>query len=145
MCEVLGVSPSGYYAWRDRPPSRRAVADATLQRQIATIHRDNRAVYGSPRIHKELAEDGVRVGRKRVARVMRASGIRGVTRRRYVVTTRRDPDQRPAPDLVRRDFTARGPNHLWVADITYVPTGRGVVYLAVVLDVWSRRIVGWAL
>jgi putative transposase len=145
MCAVLDVSPSGYYAWRQRQPSARAGRDAVLQRQIATVHRINRGVYGAPRIHEELAEAGIRIGRKRVARLMRALGLQGVTRRKFVVTTQRDPHRRPAPDLVRRHFTARGPNHLWVADITYVRTGRGFGYLAVVLDVWSRRIVGWAL
>jgi putative transposase len=145
MCAVLDVSPSGYYAWRQRQPSARAGRDAVLQRQIATVHRINRGVYGAPRIHEELAAAGIRIGRKRVARLMRALGLRGVTRRKFVVTTQRDPHRRPAPDLVRRHFTARGPNHLWVADITYVRTGRGFGYLAVVLDVWSRRIVGWAL
>jgi putative transposase len=145
MCAVLEVSPSGYYAWRQRPPSARAVRDTVLQRQIAQVHRANRGVYGAPRIHEDLVEAGIRIGRKRVARLLRALGLQGVTRRKFVVTTRRHPDQRPAPDLVRRHFTARGPNQLWVADITYVRTGRGFVYLAVVLDVWSRRIVGWAL
>ena len=145
MCAALDVSASGYYAWRHRAPSARAVHDVALQQRIARVHRANRGVYGAPRIHADLADAGVRIGRKRVARLMRASGLRGVTRRQFVVTTRRDPDRRPAPDLVQRRFTASGPNHVWVADITYVPTGRGFVYLAVVLDVWSRRIVGWAL
>ena len=145
MCAVLDVSPSGYYAWRRRQPSARALRDAVLQREIVTVHRANRGVYGAPRIHADLDEAGIHVGRKRVARLMRALGLQGVTRRKFVVTTRRHPDHRPAPDLVRRNFTAQGPNHLWVADLTYVRTGRGFLYLAVVLDVWSRRIVGWAM
>jgi putative transposase len=145
MCAVLEVSPSGYYAWRHRRPSARAARDRVLQRRITAIHQAARGVYGAPRIHAELAEAGIRIGRKRVARLLRTAGLRGVTRRRSVVTTRRRADQRPAPDLVQRDFTASRPNQLWVADITYVPTGRGFLYLAVVLDAWSRRIVGWAM
>jgi len=139
------VSVSGYYAWRGRAPSARTLRDRELQHRIAAIHTANRGVYGAPRILKDLAEAGIRVGRKRVARLMRASGLRGASRRRFRVTTQRDRDQRPAPDLVQRQFVANGPNQLWVADITYVPTGGGVLYLAVVLDVWSRRIVGWAM
>ena len=145
MCAALAVSPSGYYAWRDRQPSPRAARDTVLQRQIAAIHRTNRGVYGAPRIHADLAEAGIRIGRKRVARLLRTAGLRGVTRRPFIVTTQRSGTDRPAPDLVRRNFTARQPNQLWVADITYVPTGSGVLYLAVVLDAWSRRIVGWAM
>ena len=145
MCAALEVSPSGYYAWRHRRPSARAAGDAVLQRQIAAVHRANRGVYGAPRIQKDLGDAGIRIGRKRVARLMRASGLRGVTRRKFIVTTRRHAGHRPAPDLVRRHFTARAPNQVWVADITYVRTGQGFLYLAVVLDVWSRRIVGWAL
>ena len=145
MCAALDVSASGYYAWRQRRPSARATRDRALRRRITTIHRATRGVYGTPRIHAELAEAGICIGRKRVARLLRAAGLRGVTRRKFVVTTRRSADSRPAPDLVRRDFTARGPDQLWVADITYVRTQRGFVYLAVVLDVWSRRIVGWAI
>jgi putative transposase len=145
MCAALDVSASGYYRWRQRRPSARAVRDTALQQQIVTIHRSNRGVYGAPRIHADLADAGIHIGRKRVARLMRTSGLRGVTRRRFVVTTRRQADARPAPDLVKRTFTASGPNRVWVADITYVPTGRGFLYLAVVLDVWSRRVVGWAM
>jgi len=145
MCRVLGVSASGYYAWRERAPSARAMGDAVLSERIRQIHADSDAIYGSPNIHAELREAGTRVGRKRVARLMRQAGLRGVSRRRaFVVTTRRDARQRPAPDLVQRKFEADGPNQLWVADMTYVPTWAGFVYLAVVVDVWSRRIVGWA-
>ena len=110
------------------------------------IHAASDGNYGSPNIHAELRDEGPRVGRKRVARLMRKSGIRGVSRRRgFVVTTRRDPKQRPAPDLVKREFKADAPNQLWVADMTYVPTWAGFIFLAIVLDVWSRRIVGWAI
>ena len=144
MCRVLGVSPSGFYAWRDRAPSARAKADSALTAQIRAIHRESRGTYGSPRIHAELAAEGVAVGRKRVARLMRRADVRGVSRRKPFCTTRRDETARPAPDLVARRFEAAAPDQLWVADITYIPTAAGFLYLAVVLDVWSRRVVGWA-
>ena len=145
MCRVLGVSPGGYYARRARPPSARARADAELCTRIAEIHQRSRATYGAPRIHVELREQGLRVGRKRVARLMRAARLKGVSRRRWVTTTVCDPDARPAPDLVERNFSASAPNRLWVADISYIPTWAGFLYLAVVLDAFSRRIVGWAM
>jgi len=145
MCRVLGVSPSGFYGWRWRPPAARAQADAGLSEKIRAIHERSRGTYGVPRVHAELAAEEIHVGRKRVARLMRAVGLEGVSRRRSVHTTVRDRAARPAPDLVDRDFVAPGPNQLWVADITYIPTWAGFVYLAVVLDVWSRRVVGWAL
>ena len=145
-CRVLRVSHSGYYAWLGRALSRRALDDAVLIERIRAIHVASDENYGSPNIHAELRDEGTRVGRKRIARLMRAASIRGVSRRRgFVVTTRRDPKQRPAPDLVKREFIAAGPNQLWVADMTYVPTWAGFIYLAIVLDVWSRRIVGWAI
>ncbi len=146
MCRVLQVSASGYYAWSDHPPSRRAIEDAVLLERIRTIHADSDATYGMPRVRAELVEQGQKISGKRVARLMRSNAIRGVSRRRgFVVTTQRDPRQRPAPDLVKREFRSDGPNQLWVADMTYVPTWAGFIYLAVVLDVWSRRIVGWAI
>ena len=146
MCQLLNVSASGYYAWRERPPSRRALADAVLAERIRAIHAASDGNYGSPNIHAELRDEGTRVGCKRVARLMRAAGIRGVSRRRgFVVTTQRDPKRPAAPDLVKRQFSAAGPNQLWVADMTFVPTWAGFIYLAIVLDVWSRRIVGWAI
>jgi putative transposase len=143
MCRVLEVSASGYYAWQKRPASRRTQEDGVLLRRIRTIHEASRQSYGVPRIYEELREDGVAVGRDRVARLMRHAGLQGISRRRFVVTTRRDDAARPAPDLVERRFEAAGPNQLWVADITYVPTWAGFLYLAVVLDVWSRKVVGW--
>jgi putative transposase len=145
MCRVLGVSTSGYYAWQSREQSERARQDQAVSLSIAHIHEQSRGTYGAPRIHAELQEQGQRVGRKRVARLMRASNLIGVSRRRSIHTTRRDPAARPAPDLVDRKFTATRPNQLWVADITYIPTLSGFLYLAVVLDVWSRKIVGWAM
>ena len=145
MCRVLGVSPSGYYAWRKRPLSIRARADVKLSAELQAIHRESRGTYGVPRIHAELAGRGIQVGRKRVARLMREAGLQGVSRRKSFRTTVREATARPAPDLVERQFTAGGPNQLWVADITYVPTWAGFLYLAVVLDTWSRRVVGWAM
>ena len=145
LCRVLEVSPRGYYAWHRRPASQRAHENASLTAEIAAIHSHSRGMYGAPRIHAELVARGQRVSRKRIARLMRAAHLRGVSRRKVVVTTTRAVDARPAPDLVRRAFTATGPNQLWVADSTYIPTGRGFLFLAVVLDVWSRRIVGWAM
>ena len=142
---MLGVAPSGFYAWHNRPPSARARADAALQEQIQTIYAHSRRTYGTPRVHAELRALGVRCGRKRVARLMRDAGLVGAHRRRPPRTTWRDRDAAPAPDLVRRQFTTPAPNRLWVADITYVRTGAGWLYLAVVLDVFSRRVVGWAM
>lgn len=145
MCRVLEVSTSGYYAWRSREPSKRTQEDAVLTEQIRSIHERSRGTYGAPRIHAELRDEGIRVGCKRVARLMRAAGLRGVSRRKGPRTTRRSEGARPAPDLVDRDFTATEPNELWVADITYVPTTAGFLYLAVVLDAYSRRVVGWSM
>jgi len=145
MCRVLDVSTSGYYAWRSRGASKRRRDDEALSRRIVDIHRESRRTYGAPRVHAELADEGKRVGRKRVARLMRVSNTVGVSRRKSIRTTRRDPAARPAPDLVDRKFSASGPNQLWVADITYIPTLAGFHFLAVVLDVWSRKIVGWSM
>jgi putative transposase len=145
MCRVLGVSPSGYYAWQVRPKSARARADEHLTERIRVIHEHSRGTYGAPRIHAELLHEETRVSRKRVARLMRAAGLQGVSRRKGWKTTVRDEEAQPALDLVKRDFTADGPDRLWVADITYIPTWAGFVFLAVVLDVWSRLIVGWAM
>jgi putative transposase len=145
MARVLKVSASGYYAWRSRPASARATADADLTRRIRTIHAGSHGTYGAPRVHAELRAEGVAIARKRVGRLMRSAGIAGVSRRRSTpVTTRQARDHQPAGDLVRRNFLAEGPNELWVADITFIPTLAGFLYLAVVLDAWSRRIVGWA-
>ena len=145
MCRVLGVSPGGYYARQKRPPSARAQADLELSTRIAAIHRRSRQTYGVPRIYAELQAQGLRVGRKRVARLMNTAGLYGVSRRRWVITTVRDRAAKPATDLVERNFTAAAPNRLWVADISYIPTWAGFLYLAVVLDAFSRKIVGWAM
>jgi putative transposase len=145
MSRTLGVSRAGYYAWLDREPSVRSQADAELTDRIAAIHKASKETYGAPRIHAELIDEGMRIGRKRVERLMKAAGLAGVSRRKGTRTTFRDERVRPACDLVDRNFHADEPNQLWVADITYVPTWAGFLYLAVVLDAFSRRIVGWAM
>jgi putative transposase len=146
MCRVLGVSASGFYAWRDRVPSQRSITNAVMTERIRQIHQDSYESYGMPRVRAELIEQGVCISRQRVARLMRQAGIQGVSKRRgFTVTTRRDKRQPRASDLVNRRFHASGPNQLWVADMTYVPTWTGFLYLAVVIDVWSRRVVGWAM
>lgn len=145
MCRELGVSPSGYYAWVSRGPSKRAGEEEDLTREIRTVHGRSRGTYGVPRVHADLLERGRHVSHNRVVRLMRRAGLKGVSRRKGIRTTVHDAQARPAPDLVKRDFTATAPNTLWVADITYVPTWVGFLYLAVVIDVWSRRVVGWAM
>jgi len=143
---LLRISRSGFYAWDGRPMSARRRSDLALMKNIEAIYRRSKGVYGSPMIHAELADDyGIQVGRKRVARLMRAAGLRGATLRRYVVTTLVNPDSERAVDLVDRKFYTDRPDRLWVADITYIPTWAGFLYLAMVLDVYSRRIVGWAM
>ena len=144
MCRVLGVSSSGYHACVKRRPSRRSKTDAVLIAAICVVHAASRGTYGAPRIHAELAAKGTYIGRKRVARLMTQAGLAGVSRRRFVTTTVKDGG-RQAPDLVERNFTAEAPDRLWVADITYIPTWAGFLYLAVVLDAYSRRIVGWSM
>ena len=135
IARVLGVSRAGYCAWAGRPASARARADAGLLERIRTIHVASHGTYGAPRIRAELQAGGEMRGRKRIARLMRRAGITGVSRRRCgPVTTRRDREARPAPELVDRDFSAPGPNRLWVTDITFIPTTAGFLYLAVVLD-----------
>ena len=145
MCGVLGVSPSGYYAWRSRGRCARARRDEELRKAIRAIHEDSRGTYGVPRVHAELAAQGCRVSRKRGARLMREAGLAGVSRRRGTRTTRAESSHRAAPDRVERHFLADAPDRLWVADITYVPTWVGFLYLAIVLDVFSRRVVGWSM
>jgi putative transposase len=145
MCRVLEVSTSGYYAWGKREPSQRAREDEVLSKKIEAIHRQSRGTYGRPRVHAELKEDGVHVGCKRITRLMRLAGLQGASRRKTYRTTVRDREARPAPDLVDRNFSVERPDQLWVADITYIPTWAGFLFLAVVLDAFSRRIVGWAM
>jgi putative transposase len=143
-CRVLGVSASGFYEWRNRKPSARLAADEQLTATIAQIHERSRGSYGSPRVHAELRlGQNIRCGRKRVERLMRHAGLQGIYRRRGKGCTVRDPAASPHPDLVNRQFTADRPDRLWVTDITQHRTGQGWLYCAVVLDVYSRRVVGW--
>jgi putative transposase len=145
MCRVLELSPSGYYAWCKRAVSARALSDAALLCRIERIHRESGATYGVPRVHAQLVREDIRVGRNHVARLMKRAGLKGVTRRKWVRTTRRDAERQGAADLVECNFVAAAPNQLWVADITYIPTWAGFLYLAIVVDVFSRRIVGWSM
>ncbi len=143
ICKVLKVAPSVYYAHKSRPPSARAVADAQLKVEVMRVYKENFEVYGAEKIWRQLGREGIRVGRDRVARLMRALGICGVVRGKPRRTTiPAEADQRPA-DLVKRDFTAPAPNRLWVADLTYVPTRAGFCYAAFIIDAYSRAIVGW--
>lgn len=144
MCQVLGVSRSGYYAWRKRPPSSRAKADGQLVVDIAAAHRRSRGTYGSPRVHAELHAKGRRVGRKRVERLMRDHGLHGRRRRRFCRTTDSAHSMPVAPNVLDRKFEAEVVNKAWVGDVTYIATEEGWLYLAVLIDLFSRRIVGWA-
>ncbi len=144
LCKVVGVCRSGYYGWKRRPPSERSRQDAALADKIREIHRRSRQTYGSPRVHAELRALGARCSRKRVERLMREAGLRGCMRGRRRGTTRRGK-RSAAQDLLKRDFVATEVDKVWVADITYVATREGFLYLAFILDVYSRRIVGWAM
>jgi transposase InsO family protein len=145
LCRVLGVARSGYYAWARRGVSVRATADNALTEQITQVYEGSRRTYGAPRVHAALRAEGVRCGCRRVARLMRAAGLVGCHRRRRARTTVADPARPPAPNLVARDFAAPAPDRLWIGDITYVATWEGWLYLAVLLDAHSRRVVGWAM
>jgi putative transposase len=145
LCRILKVSRSGYYDWKDRPPSKKAREDATLTEKIREVHDRSRGTYGYPRVHAELRALGVRCSRKRVARLMRNNGLTGCMRGRKKRTTRHDPYATPAPDLLKRNFAAAAPDKVWTADITYVHTQEGFLYLALILDVYSRRVVGWSM
>ncbi len=145
MCRVFTVSSSGYYAWAKREPSARAIRDAELTARIRMYYARSKRRYGAPNIHADLQEEGIRVGKKRVARLMKVEGLQGACYRRWVTTTTRDGDAQPSADLVQRQFSADAANKLWVADITYIPTWAGFLFLAVVLDAYSRRIVGWSM
>jgi putative transposase len=147
LCRVVGVTRQGFYAWKRRSPSDRELADRELGERIKQIHSASEEIYGAPRIYSELKlGDGIRVGKKRVARLMRQLGIRGADGKRggYRTTTR-DPQRSSAPDLVDRDFARAEPNRLWVCDLKYIQTGQGFLFLAVVQDVFSRRIIGWSM
>jgi transposase InsO family protein len=145
LCRCVGVSKTGFLAWRNRPPSPRAAADRQLSVAVETIHGQQKGRYGSPRIHKDLRAQGQRVSRKRVARIMRNLGISGDPPQRRVCTTDSDHDLPVAPNLLAQDFSASAPDQRWVTDITYIPTDEGWLYLSAIQDLYSRRIVGWAM
>lgn len=145
ICRSLGVSPSGYYAWRQRPPSRRALANQALLVQIRAIHAETHQRYGSPRIHAELQARGVVCNRKRVARLMRLHHLQARHQRRYHRSTQADPRVPAAPNRLAQAFQATAPNQKWLTDVTSIPTGEGWLYLAAVVDLYSRRVIGWAL
>lgn len=143
MCHALGVSQSGYFTWRDRPESSRSREDRQLTHVIRQVHEESRKTYGSPRVHAELQAQGYRVGRKRVERLMQASGLRSRRRRKFRVTTRSNPAHPVAPNVLARRFESAVSNRVWLGDITYIWTREGWLYLAVLMDLFSRRIVGW--
>jgi transposase InsO family protein len=145
MCRVLNVSESGFYAWRKRPTCQRQREDAQLSTQIRQVFTSHQGRYGSPRLHAELKDQGQSISRKRVARLMREAGLCAKGKRQRVVTTRRDASHSVAPNLLHRDFTATEPNKKWATDITSIPTAQGWLYLAVILDVYSRAVVGWSM
>jgi putative transposase len=145
MCDVMGVSRSGYYAWRQRPPSQRSQEDGRLLDAIRTVHQEGKETYGSPKIHRILRKRGVRCSHKRIVRLMRSAGLGAKRLQCYKRTTRAHPERRPAPNLLKQQFRATAPNQIWLADITYIATDEGWLYLAVILDLYSRRIVGWAM
>jgi len=145
MCRVLDVSESGFYAWRKRPVCQRQREDAQLTEELRQEFRVHQGRYGSPRLHAELRDRGRSIARKRVARLMREAGLYAKRKRKQAFTTRRDPSHPVAPNLLNRGFTASAPNKKWVTDITYIPTMQGWLYLAVILDLYSRMVVGWSM
>ena len=145
MCRLLRVSASGYYAWRTRPESSRTKSDHTLMAEIKRVHQDSKGVYGSPRVHAELVANGICVGRHKVARLMRLARLKGCPKRRFRVTTQRDRSHPVAKNLLKQNFSTKAPNQRWAGDITYISTREGWLYLAVVMDLYSRRIVGWSM
>jgi transposase InsO family protein len=145
MCKVLDVSRSGYYAWRGRPPSEREMANRELYKKIEDVYHESHGTYGSPRIYQELKRQGITCSENRVARLMRLRGLRAKQTRTYKTTTKRNQADPVAPNVLKRDFEADRPNEKWLTDITYIRTDEGWLYLAIVLDLYSRRIVGWAM
>jgi len=145
MCEALTVAPSGYYAWRSRPPSRREMANRALKATIKKVLDDSDQTYGSPRIYQVMRKMGLLCSQNRVARLMRAEGLRAKQVRRFRSTTQRNHSHRVAANVLQRDFAVERPNQKWVADITYIPTLEGWLYLAAILDLFGRRVVGWAM
>ncbi len=145
MCRPLGVSASGYYAWRKRPMSERVKRNLELLAKIRNVHTASKGIYGSPRVHAELVANDVHVGRQKIAQLMRTARLRGCPKRRCRSTTKRDPSHPVADNLLKQNFTTDAPNRRWAGDITYIPTRQGWLYLAVVIDLYSRRFVGWSM
>lgn len=145
MCRLLEVSRSGYYASKTRPESARSKRDRELMREIKKAHEESKGVYGSPRVKAELADKGYKVGRNRVAKLMRMERLRGIPKRSYHSTTQSDPSHSVAKNKLKQDFSTDRPNQVWVADMTYVPTNQGWLYLSVVIDLYSRKVVGWSM
>ncbi len=145
LCYLLEVSTSGYYDWRDRPMSQRAINNRQLTAKISCLHKASRELYGSPNIHQDLIEEGEAVGVNRVAKLMRAANIKAKTARRFVITTHSKNTLKPAPDLVKRQFNVNQKNKVWVTDTTFIATRKGWLYLATVLDLYSRKIIGWSM
>lgn len=144
MCKILNVSPSGYHAWKNRPESRRSLENRILEDKIRVLHKASHGIYGSPRVHRDLVEAGVRCGKNRVARIMRKAGIRSRTKRKFKATTNSKHSLPVAPNLLDRNFTVEAPDSVWVGDITYILTDEGWLYLAVLLDLYNREVVGWS-
>jgi len=145
MCRALKVSPSGYYAWRDRPPSAQEMANQDLFEKIEAVYHENHGVYGSPRIYRELEDQGVACSENRVARLMRLRGLQAKQTKRFKTTTKRNKAHAVAPNLLDRNFEAEQPDEKWLADITYIATREGWLYLGAIMDLYTRRIVGWAM
>jgi len=145
MCRLLGVAASGYYAWLKRPEAARMQRNRELLEKVKSIHEASKGVYGSPRVHAELIAEGIDVGRHKVAQLMRSARLKGCPKRRYRTTTQRDPTHRVPHNLLKQDFAADGPDQRWASDITYIATRQGWLYLAVTMDLFSRRIVGWSM
>ena len=145
MCRLLAVKASGFYAWRRRAPSARCVDNERLKQRIGQVHAESDGVYGSPKVREELLHEGEHVGKHRVARLMRELGLQGIPKKRYKVTTQSQHAHAVAPNYLAQQFCADAPNQRWVADITYIGTGEGWIYLAVILDLYSRAIVGWSM
>ena len=145
LCDVMDVSSSGYYDWRDRPASRRSLENQRLITKIKCFHRASRGIYGSPRIHQDLRDDGENIGVKRVARLMKQAGVQSKMSKRFVITTNSKNTRKPAPDRLQRRFKTRQQNQAWVSDTTFIPTRQGWLYLAVIIDLFSRQVIGWSM
>lgn len=145
LCQVLDVSVSGYYAWRDRPPSAREMANREVMRRISAVYQRSYGTYGSPRVYRELRDQGCACSENRIARLMRLLGLQARQTKRFKSTTRRNKHHAVAANLLQRDFAADRPNHKWLVDISYIPTGEGWLYLAAVLDLYARRVIGWSM